>query len=92
MVPKNPSRAEFHGPYNKLLYTLFPPDTDYTVFPRCVPGLHDSAPLRFWYEVLFGDNKPVFLLELKRPGDLRYSFKRHEADRQIQQRMKELRR
>ena len=93
MVLKNPSRAEFSGPYNKLLCTLFPVDTDYTVAPRYVPGPHKSAPLgRFWYEVLFGDNKPVFVLELKRPGDLRYSFKRHEADQQIRQRMKELRR
>jgi len=71
MVPKNPSRGEFRGPYNKLLCTLFPVDTDYAVSFRYVPGPHASAGLRrFWYEVQFGDNKPVFILELRRPGDL----------------------
>ena len=33
MVPKNPSRGEFHGAYNKLMFSFFPGD-DYTVFPR----------------------------------------------------------
>ncbi|KAH9170956.1 hypothetical protein EDB89DRAFT_1853036 [Lactarius sanguifluus] len=90
MVSRNPSRAEFHGPYNKLLYSLFPADTDFTVFPRFVPE-RDSAPLRrFLYEVHF-DERPVFLLELKRPGDLRYSFKRREADQQIRESMEALR-
>ncbi|KAH9023583.1 hypothetical protein EDB83DRAFT_1989775 [Lactarius deliciosus] len=90
MVSKNPSRAEFHGPYNKLLYSLFPADTDFTVFPHFVPD-RGSAPLRrFFYEVQF-DDRPVFLLELKRPGDLRYSFKRREADQQIRESMEALR-
>ncbi|KAH9032631.1 hypothetical protein EDB84DRAFT_133019 [Lactarius hengduanensis] len=90
MVSKNPSRAEFHGPYNKILYSLFPADTDFTVFPRFVPD-RDSAPLRrFGYEVRL-DDRPVFLLELKRPGDLRYSLKRREADQEIRESMEVLR-
>lgn len=90
MISKNPSRAEFHGPYNKILYSLFPADTDFTVFPRFVPD-RDSAPLRrFGYEVQF-DDRPVFLLELKRPGDLRYNLKRREADQEIRESMEALR-
>ncbi|KAI0253119.1 hypothetical protein BJV78DRAFT_1196813 [Lactifluus subvellereus] len=26
-VPGNPFEVDFHGPYNRLLYTLFPPPT-----------------------------------------------------------------
>ncbi|KAH9032635.1 hypothetical protein EDB84DRAFT_132925 [Lactarius hengduanensis] len=90
MVPKNASRDEFHFAYTKLLSTLFPWNTDYCIFPR-VPGSHQSASFhQFWYEVQF-NQKPVFLLDLRRPGDLRYSLKRHEADYQIRKRMEALR-
>ncbi|KAH9023585.1 hypothetical protein EDB83DRAFT_2508217 [Lactarius deliciosus] len=90
IVPKNASRAEFHIAYTGLLYTLFPWDANYCIFPH-VPGPHQSASFhQFWYEVQFNE-KPVFLLDLRRPGDLRYSLKRHEADYQIRTRMKALR-
>ncbi|KAH9032633.1 hypothetical protein EDB84DRAFT_1490325 [Lactarius hengduanensis] len=75
---KNPSRAEFHGPYNKIIYSLFPADTDFTIFPHFLPEVQI-------------DDRPVFLLELKRPGDLQCSLKCREADQQIQERMKVLR-
>jgi hypothetical protein len=33
----NPLEADFHA-YNKLLYTLFPADTDFTVVPQYMPS------------------------------------------------------
>jgi hypothetical protein len=41
------------------------------------------------FEVLFED-KPVFILELKLPGDLRYPSSRETADRQIRARIRDL--
>ncbi len=38
-VPNNPSEADFHSPYNKLLYSLFPVDTDYMITFHYMPGL-----------------------------------------------------
>ncbi len=32
-IPPNPIECDFYGAYNKLLNTLFPPDTDFTVVP-----------------------------------------------------------
>ena len=44
MVPKNPSRSEFHGAYTKFMCSFFPGD-DYIVFPRFKPG-PDPSP--YW--------------------------------------------
>ncbi|KZT08512.1 uncharacterized protein LAESUDRAFT_724020 [Laetiporus sulphureus 93-53] len=88
-VPANPSEADFHGPYNKLLYTLFPPDTDFMVDFQYVRGPWEAADLVFMFEVVFED-KPVFILELKPPGHLRYPSMRKAADRQIRSRIRDL--
>ncbi|KAH9170962.1 hypothetical protein EDB89DRAFT_1852952 [Lactarius sanguifluus] len=92
MIPKKPSIPDFYIFYDKILYTLYPANTDFTIFPRYVPG---PPPLhRFYNEVKFdnkNDLKLVFLLDLKRPGDLRYSLKRHAADQQIRKHLKALR-
>ncbi|KAI0245908.1 hypothetical protein BJV78DRAFT_1399100 [Lactifluus subvellereus] len=84
-VPGNPSEADFHGPYNRLLYTLFPPDTDFTVVPRYMLGSRESADF-----LVVLEDKPVFILELKPPGDLRYPSSRETADRQIRARIRDL--
>ena len=85
MVPKNPSRSEFHGAYTKLMCSFFPGD-DYIVFPRFTPG-PDPSPY-FRLDILFKE-KPVLMLDLKGPGDFQYSSKRQEAILQIQQRIKD---
>ncbi|KAI8995688.1 hypothetical protein BD414DRAFT_249661 [Trametes punicea] len=85
-VPPNPSEADFHGPYNKLLHTLFPPDTKFTVVPQFWPGSHESADFLVTFEVMLED-QIVFILELKPPGDLRYISRCAAADRQIRARM-----
>jgi hypothetical protein len=86
MVPKNPSRGPFHGPYNKLMYSFFP-DADYTVAPRFKLG-PDPSPY-FRLDILF-KQKPVLMLDLKDPRDFQDSSKRYEAIQQIEQRIKKL--
>lgn len=88
-IPKNPPRGAFHGPYSNLMFSLFPPESDFDVAPRFKWGPYPSPYFRF--DILF-DRKTVLMLELKRPGDLQYSSKRQEAIREIQRRIKNLRR
>ncbi|PCH39847.1 hypothetical protein WOLCODRAFT_161917 [Wolfiporia cocos MD-104 SS10] len=88
MVPANPSEADFHGPYNKLLHTLFPTDTDFTVVPFYSPNLHDSADF-VTFAVLIED-RPVFIIKLRPPSDLRYASSRETADRQIRAHIKDI--
>jgi hypothetical protein len=88
-VPDVPSEAEFRGPYNKLLYTLFPVESDFTVVPRYLLGPRESADFVVMFEVLLVD-RPVLILELKPPGHLRYPSTREAADLQIRSRIKDL--
>ena len=88
-VPINPSGAEFHGPYNRLLYTLFPTDTDFTVIPQFMPTSREAADFLVTYEVYLED-KPVFILRIKPPKDLRYASTREKADLQIRSRVRDL--
>ena len=85
-VPPNPSESDFHGPYNKLLNTLFPPDTDFVVVPQYMPDSRNAADFIVMFEVYF-ENRPVFILELKPPNHLQFPSKRQAADLQIRQRM-----
>ena len=86
-IPPNPSESDFHGPYNKLLYTLFPPDTDFVVVPQRVPDdSYTSADPIDLFEVYLL-NKPVLLLALKPPSHLAIPSKRAAADSQIRRRM-----
>jgi hypothetical protein len=84
-----PSEADYHGPYNKLLYTLFPAETDFTVVPQYLPGSSESADFIVMFEVLLVD-KPVLILEPKLPGQLRYPSTREAADLQVRSRMRDL--
>jgi len=89
-VPISPSEADFHGPYNRLLYTLFPPDTDFTVVPRYLRNnSREPADFLFMLEVFLVD-KPVFILEIKSPEVLRYASLREAADRQVRSRIRDL--
>lgn len=88
-VPKNPSEADYHGPYNKLLYTLFPPDTDFVVVPQYFPDSNNAADFIFMFEILY-ENNPVLVLELKPPGHLSLMSKRQIADLQVWSRLGDL--
>ncbi|KAF8506278.1 hypothetical protein BU17DRAFT_71342 [Hysterangium stoloniferum] len=83
-----PSETDFHGAYNKLLNTLFPPNTEFTVVPHYLPYSHELA-LFFFYEVLFKD-KPVFILELKlADDDVQCPIARENADQQVRSRIRD---
>ena len=88
-VPNAPSESDFHGPYNKLLNTLFPVDTEFTVVPQYLPGSRESEDFVVMFEVLLED-KPVFVLELTQPGNLRWDSTREIADLRIRSRLRDL--
>jgi hypothetical protein len=93
MIPHNPSAADFHGPYNKLLCTLFPVDTDFTVFPRYEPFDPESSAAKelFLFDVLY-DDKLVFILEHKTPQDIKYGSLRDNTDLILRNRVVDMRR
>ena len=71
-------------------YTLFAPDTDFTVVPQYLqPASSKSLDYIVTFEV-FLENKPVFILELKKPADLAWISSRQAADVQIRERVGDL--
>lgn len=89
-VPPSPKQSDFHGPYNKLLNTFFPPDSDFTVVPQYLKPLYrDSADFIFCFEIYL-KNLPVFIVELKDPSAILKISTRGEADDQIRRRMGDL--
>jgi hypothetical protein len=89
-IPPNPIESDFHGAYNKLLYTLFPPDTDFTVVPQYLkPASLKSSDYIVTFEI-FLEDKPVFILQLKKPADLDLISSRQAADVQIRERLRDL--
>jgi hypothetical protein len=89
LVPPNPSESDFHGPYNKLLYDIFPSTSDFTVVPQYLPDSRGSADFIVLYEVQW-ENKPVLVLELKPLNHLDSLSKRRAADDQLRDRMGDL--
>jgi hypothetical protein len=79
-----------HAPYNKLLNTLFPVDTDFTVIPN-FQEIHSTkgADYLVTFEI-FLENRPVFVLELKREKDFSVRSKRMAADDQLRGRLGDL--
>ncbi|KAF5362428.1 hypothetical protein D9756_002750 [Leucocoprinus leucothites] len=79
-----------HAPYNKLLNTLFPVDTDFTVIPNFQQVYSSKG---FDYIVtfeIFLENRPVFVLELERERDFSLKSKRTSADDQLRVRLGDL--
>ncbi|KAF8509082.1 hypothetical protein BU17DRAFT_56381 [Hysterangium stoloniferum] len=85
-MPGRPEETDLYGPYNKLLCTLFPLDTDFTVVPQY--KCKESGKIVDF--VVTHKKKPVFIFELKSPVKLRLISTRGEADDQIQDRVQEL--
>jgi hypothetical protein len=89
-VPPNPKESDFHGPYNKLLYTFFPPDSDFTVVPQYLrASSRDAADFIVCFEIYL-KNRPVLIIELKDPSAILQISTRGEADDQIRKRMGDL--
>ena len=89
-VPTNPSESDFHGPYNKLLYTLFPSDTDFTVVPQYLQHASSKASDYIVTFEVFLSNRPVFILNLKPPTHLTFISTRQAADQQVRERLSDL--
>ncbi len=90
-IPPYPHENDFLGPYNKLLHTVFPANSDYTVIPRSYSfsDSHGSANAVFEFEVLFKD-KPVFFLQIKGPQSFTVISAREKADEHMRKRTKDL--
>lgn len=91
-LPANPSESDFYAPYNKLLSTLFPVDTAFTVAPQphLVADSGNSITILVEY-VVFYEDKPVFILEITNPSKLRLLSAREDGDNQIRRRIRDLR-
>ncbi|KAK1230032.1 hypothetical protein PQX77_006889 [Marasmius sp. AFHP31] len=90
LIPPNPTEKEFYGAYNKLLYSLFPADTDFTVVPQYMPAPNGgAADFIVMFEVQL-QNVTVFVLEVKPPSSLDLISTRQEADGQMRQRLGDL--
>ncbi len=90
-IPPYPRENYFLGPYNKLLHTFFPADSDYTVIPQSYSFLdsYGSANTIIEFEVVFEDN-PVFFLQIKESQSLAVLSARGKADDQMRKRMRDL--
>jgi hypothetical protein len=85
-----PKESDFHGPYNKLLHTFFPPDSDFTVVPQYLKASsRDVADFIVCFEIHL-KNLPVLIVELKDPSAILQISTRREADDQIRRRMGDL--
>ncbi|PCH35861.1 hypothetical protein WOLCODRAFT_156555 [Wolfiporia cocos MD-104 SS10] len=81
---------QYYGSYNKLLYTLFPADSDFIVLPNYIPGNMDGgADFIVSFEITLHQH-PVLVLEVKPPQHLSLISTREAADRQIRRRLVDL--
>ena len=88
-VGKNPSLVDLFRPYMPLMSSLFP-GPDFTVCPR---SRSQSGRLLNYAQLdVYFENKPVLMLDINAPGDLRNMTMRQEAIQKIQERSKVLRR
>lgn len=92
-VPPNPQESEFYAPYNKLLCTLFPVDTAFTVAPQSyLMSVASGGSVDFLVEyVVFYDENPVFLLQIRAPAKMQLISAREESDDHIRKRIRDLR-
>ena len=80
----------FHAPYNKLLNTLFPVDTAFTVIPNFQEiNTRECAEFLMTFEIYL-ENRPVFVLGLKREREFSVKSKRVTADDQLRTRLGDL--
>ncbi|KZT07352.1 uncharacterized protein LAESUDRAFT_651857, partial [Laetiporus sulphureus 93-53] len=76
-----------YGPYNKLLYTLFPTDSDFIVSPKYLLGNNEgSADIIVSFEITLRQH-PVLIVQVKPPQHLLLNSTREAADRQIRLRL-----
>ncbi|KAG1852712.1 hypothetical protein F4604DRAFT_1591898 [Suillus subluteus] len=79
-----------HAPYNKLLNTLFPVDTDFTVIPNFQEINSTKGVDHLVTFEIFLENRPDFVLQLKREKEFSVRSKRTVADDQLRGRLGDL--
>jgi hypothetical protein len=86
--------SHFHGPYFKLLWYCFPPNTEFTPIPH---PLKAASQPRDSIEFIVNravsvplENKPVLIVQLKNPAAIQHISTRAEADDQIRRRIIDL--
>lgn len=82
------SEKPFYGPWNRLLNTMFPPDTIFEVVPQYFPPSITSRDAADFVILLliYVNTYPVFIVAVKPPAEFRLNSKRQEADSQMRQR------
>ncbi|KAH9957031.1 hypothetical protein BC827DRAFT_1228374 [Russula dissimulans] len=81
---------QYYGPYNKLLNTLFPPDSDFIVSPNYLPvDVDGAADFVVTFEVTLHQYH-VLIIEVNPPQHLSFRSTREKADRQIRNRLVDL--
>ncbi|KAJ7776984.1 hypothetical protein DFH07DRAFT_1056609 [Mycena maculata] len=86
-LPDGAQDTEFYGPYNKLLYHLFPADTNFVVSPGVYPPRNTDPAVEF---TVFYNHMPVLLLQIKPPDHLRWASAREQADTENRRRLRDL--
>ncbi|KIM37625.1 hypothetical protein M413DRAFT_76874 [Hebeloma cylindrosporum] len=90
-IPANPKEIDYYAPYNKLLNFLFPPDGPFTVGPQTHLIAESRKCIDFLVEYLvFWENVPVFILDIRAGPKLGLVSAREEADLQIRRRLRDL--
>jgi hypothetical protein len=82
------SERPFFGSWNRLLNTVFPPDTIFEVVPQYFPPpvvSRDAVDFVFLL-LIYVNTSPVFIVEIKPPAEFSRNSKRREADSQMRQR------
>ena len=82
IVPENASDDKYHGPYNKLLHSLFPIDSDFVVNLQFILDPQRIEHINVLYEVLLVD-RPVLVLQVNFPGDLSRNLGRRNAEKEL---------
>ncbi|KAJ7815191.1 hypothetical protein B0H14DRAFT_2375542 [Mycena olivaceomarginata] len=88
-VPITALDVDYYGPYNKLLYHLFPADTNFVVSPGTYPR-HSPCSSAVEFTVFYND-MPVLLLQVNSPDTLRWPSAREQADAESRRRLRDLR-
>ncbi|KAJ6514311.1 hypothetical protein C8R47DRAFT_1001606, partial [Mycena vitilis] len=88
-MPMMATDTDYYGPYNKLLYHLFPADTNFLVSPGAFPP-RNSVDSSVEFTVFYNDT-PVLLLQIKSGESLKWRSAREEADVESRRRLRDLR-
>ncbi|KIO01953.1 hypothetical protein M404DRAFT_148940 [Pisolithus tinctorius Marx 270] len=89
--PTGKDESVFHGPYTRLLYSLFSLDGPYEIAPRYkFQGAQDAFELTTIF-LVEPQRHPVFFIEVRPSASLPYDSKREEADNQMRRRVRDLR-